>query len=133
VDGLRLIKNWAEFLPKKRVSEVPQKTRGIYALLRERRKNGKSPRFDVVYIGMSRSGIRGRLETHRRSNSKSNLWTHFSIFSVWGNITDEEITELEGLFRAIYRKDSTANKLAVQKNFGKLRRIRDNSLGWNGN
>ncbi|GAF97179.1 unnamed protein product, partial [marine sediment metagenome] len=33
------------------------------------------------------------------------LWTHFSIFEVWENITENEIKELEGLFRQIYRKD----------------------------
>ena len=130
MEGLRLIEHFAEFRPKGEIAKVPHKTRGVYALLKEGREIGSPKRFEVVYIGMSRSGIRGRLETHKRSINKSKLWTHFSVFSVWGNITDEEIAELEGLFRAIYRRDSKANKLAVQKNFGRLRAIRDNDFAW---
>ena len=91
--------------------------------------NGKQ-KFDVVYIGMSRTDIRGRLEAHARSRRKADLWSHFSVFSVWPNITNEEIEELEGLFRAIHRKDSKANKLAVQKGFLKLRKVRDNDFNW---
>ena len=83
---------------------------------------------DVVYIGMSRTGIRGRLRDH--VVRKSGLWTHFSVYAVWPNITDEEIRELEGLFRAIYRKDTRANSIAVQKGFAELGRIRDNKFGW---
>jgi len=61
---------------------------------------------------------------------KIGLWTHFSIYAVWPNITDEEIRELEGIFRAIYREDMRANRIAVQKGFAELRRIRDNNLSW---
>jgi hypothetical protein len=45
-------------------------------------------------------------------------------------ISGEEIREFEGLFRAIYRKDMRANKVAVQKGFVELKRIRDNSFEW---
>ena len=41
----------------------------------------------------------------------------FSIFEIWDNIREDEIKELEGLFREIYKKDSSANKLNKQKGF----------------
>jgi hypothetical protein len=110
---------------------IPGGTRGIYALLQRRGRKKKVTRgtkFDVVYIGMSRTGIRSRIRNHR--DRKKGLWTHFSVYAVWPNITDEEIRELEGLFRAIYRKDMRANKIAVQKGFVELKWIRDNNLGW---
>jgi hypothetical protein len=104
----RFVKQLAEFVPKKDRINVPDNTRGIYALLR---KQGKD-RFDVVYVGKSgrskTSGIYARLKDHVRS--KWFKWTHFTIFEVHDNITDQEITELEGLFRHMYRKDSGANK-----------------------
>ena len=34
-----------------------------------------------------------------------------------------EVSELEGLFRHIYRKDTRANRLNVQRSFKKLKRI----------
>jgi hypothetical protein len=113
------------------VEKVPRGTRGIYALLKiegRRKEPTRGTKFDVVYIGMSRTGIRGRLRDH--VVRKSGLWTHFSVYAVWPNITDEEIRELEGLFRAIYRKDTRANSIAVQKGFAELGRIRDNKFGW---
>jgi hypothetical protein len=67
-----------------------------------------------------RGGIRGRLWNHHQK--KGALWTHFSLFEVWDNIRDEEIQELEGLFRHIYRRDTRANRLNVQRGFKKLRR-----------
>jgi len=47
---------------------------------------------------------------------------------VWDNIRDEEIIELEGLFRHLYRKDSRANALNVQRGFKKARKVRRNNL-----
>ena len=80
-----------------------------------------------------RGGLRGRLMSHARSKRKGKLWTHFSVFAVWDNIRDEEIRELEGLFRYIYRKDSAANSLNIQRGFKRARRIRDNNLrNWQG-
>ena len=121
VSELRLIKRCAEFLPKSELSRIPAYTRGIYALL----KKHPDGRFDVVDIGMAGSktaSIRGRLRVHRRKKNK--LWTHFSAFEVWDNIREEEIQELEGIFRHIYRKDTRANKLNTQRSFKKLTRIR---------
>ena len=72
--------------------------------------------MNVVYVGMARgerSGIKGRLRTHMKS--KPDLWTHFSVFQVWDNISAQEVEELEGLFRHIYRYDTQANQLNAQK------------------
>ena len=81
----------------------------------------------MVYVGMTgagrQGGIRSRLYTHRRK--KGAMWTHCTVFEVWDNITDAEVTELEGLFRQIYSKDSSANKLNVQKSFKKLKRLEE--------
>jgi hypothetical protein len=129
MNELRLIRHCAEFLEQSEIGNIPKKTRGIYALVKKRRKAG-SLKFDVVYIGMSRSGVLGRLRVHKRIAKKAGLWTHFSVYSVWPNITDSEIKELEGLFRAIYRKDSTANGIAVQKGFKSLIRVRDDAFDW---
>jgi hypothetical protein len=49
----------------------------------------------------------------------------FFAFEVWDNILDEEVTELEGLLRHIYRYDPEANKLNIQKGLKKARRVRD--------
>jgi hypothetical protein len=122
---LRLIKRMAEFQPIENVKHVPRKRRGIYVLYRRRMRGGKEY-FNVVYVGMARSGMQGRLKTHQRK--KDGLWTHFSVYEVWDNIRDEEIEELEGLFRFIYRKDSGANALNVQRNFKKAKSVRQNNL-----
>lgn len=92
-------------------------------MYKHHRKRGKD-KYDVLYVGMAKagrgSGIRGRLNSHFKK--KGNLWTHFSIFEVWDNIRDEEVTELEGLFRHIYRRDTKANILNVQRGFKNLRK-----------
>jgi len=130
VSELRLIKRCAEFLPKSELSRIPAYTRGIYALL----KKQPDGRFDVVYIGMAAgtktASIRGRLRVHKRKKDK--LWTHFSAFEVWDNIREEEIRELEGIFRHIYRKDTRANKLNTQRSFKKLTQVRKDTKteGW---
>lgn len=117
---LRLIKHCTEFLPQSDFSRIRRYTRGIYVLFNKRPKG----KFDVVYVGMAggeKAGIRGRLRRHRCC--KGDLWTHFSAFEVWDNIREEEVRELEGLFRHIYRKDTRANILNKQKGFKKLRQV----------
>jgi membrane-associated HD superfamily phosphohydrolase len=127
VSELKLIKRCAEFLPRSQIKNIPHYRRGIYALLRRRPKLNA---FDVVYIGIAAgtktASIRGRLRTHE--HRKGSLWTHFSIYEVWDNIREEEIRELEGIFRHIYRLDTRANRLNKQRSFKKLDRIRDNNL-----
>jgi len=91
-------------------------------------------KYDVVYIGMAAgektASIRGRLRVHQRRKGK--LWTHFSAYEVWDNIREDEIQELEGLFRHIYRKDTKANSLNQQRAFKKLINVRraTEKRGW---
>ena len=125
---LRLIKRFAEFCSRDEIKNVPPNTRGIYALLKSHTRLNL---YDVVYVGMaggSKAGIKGRLKRHSMSKSKSELWTHFSLFEVWPNITENEIKELEGLFRQIYRKDKRANKLNKQKQLGLLKKVREKNF-----
>lgn len=124
---LRLVKRIAEFIPKDRAKLLPRMLRGIYVLYKQR-PNGGRLKYDVQYVGMATAGMRSRLLSHTRSKRKGKLWTHFSAYEVWDNIRDEEVVELEGLFRHIYRKDSAASSLNIQKGFKKAKRVRQNDL-----
>jgi hypothetical protein len=127
---LRFIRRSAEFLERKSISHLQEGLRGIYVLYDSNVERGKQ-RYDVRYIGMSagkRFGIKGRLRSHIRSKRKGNEWTHFSVFQVLDNVTDQEIAELEGLARHIYRRDPTASTLNIQRGCKKLRRVRDNKI-----
>jgi hypothetical protein len=73
-----------------------------------------------------RGGMRGRLAAHAKSVTK--IWSHFSIFRVWNNVGEVEVSELEGLFREIYRKDKKANRFNKQKKYKKLQDIREDNL-----
>ena len=132
VSKLHLIKRCAEYIPKEELDIVPHDTRGIYILYcRHIGKDAGKPRFDVVYVGMAgeaKASIHGRLVQHAKSQHKRDLWTHFSFFEVWDNISDDEVQELEGILRHIYRKDRRANVLNQQKGFMKLRKVRDQDL-----
>jgi hypothetical protein len=124
---LRLIKRCAEFRARDEIRLIPPNTRGIYVLLTKKHQDT----FDVVYVGMAggeKAGARGRLRSHSKSKTKGKLWTHFSLFEVWDNITQAEVAELEGLFRHIYRKDSRANQVNKQRSFKKLKRVKLNNL-----
>jgi hypothetical protein len=119
-----LFKNALEYRPVAEIETVPPYTRGIYVLF----KSQGHSKMRVVYIGMARgekSGAKGRLKAHRKTKAK--LWTHFSVFEVWDNITKEQVEELEGLFRHLYRHDPNANKLNVQKSYKPLVRVRRES------
>ena len=112
-----------EFVHKRDINQMPTGLRGVYVLYKYRRRQQA---YDVVYVGMTRSssgrgGIKSRLRSHKRS--KGDMWSHFSVFEVWDNIRDDEIVELEGLFRQIYRYDQRANRLNIQRSFKKLKRI----------
>lgn len=124
---VRLIKRSAEYLTVDEILDLPRGLRGIYVLYKYR---PRLDMYDVVYIGMTTAakggGIRGRLKSH--SQRKQGLWTHCSIFEVWDNIRDEEIIELEGLFRHFYRTDSAANSLNKQKSYKPLKQIRQPDL-----
>ncbi len=120
---LRLIKQSIEYLPVDQILELPRGIRGIYVLYMYLPKLDK---HDVVYVGMTNAwrggGVRGRLKRHRER--KTGLWTHCSVFEVWDNVRDDEIVELEGLFRHIYRDDSRANSLNMQRGFKKLTSVK---------
>jgi len=111
-----------EYLPQADLNLVPKGTRGIYVLYKQKgRVNASAHHFDFIYIGMASESIRSRLKRHRISKGK--LWSHFSYFEVWDNISDQEIAELEGLFRHLYRFDSKANALNAQRGYKKLIRL----------
>ena len=125
ISELRLIKNSLEYLPKEELSRIPSKTRGIYALYKRRGKaSAGEHHYDFVYVGMARgekASIKGRIRSHIKN--KGDMWTHFSAFEVWDNIREEEVEELEGLFRHLYQFDSKANSLNKQKGYKKLKRM----------
>ncbi|HUO45151.1 MAG TPA: hypothetical protein VMT94_09625 [Burkholderiales bacterium] len=131
---LRLIRKSAEFIPRERMGELPRELHGFYVLYRfsPAERKYENDKFDVLYVGMAtagrRGGIKGRLKSHAKSSRKGGLWTHFSVFVAWDNIRNEEIAELEGFFRHIYRHDSTANRLNIQKGFKKARAVREDDL-----
>jgi hypothetical protein len=96
---LRLIKRTAEFKSREQIRTLPRGIRGIYVLYRQLIRASKQ-KFDVLYVGMTaagrRGGIRGRLRSHAKKKAD---WTRFSVYEVWDNIRDDEVAELEGLFR----------------------------------
>ena len=124
-ETLRLIRRCSEYLPQDRWPEVPRGTSGIYVLYWHRPRIN---RYDVVYVGMSDKAVRGRLRAHAKG--KGQLWTHFSVFEVWPNITVAEIRELEGLLRHIFARDMRANRVAQQRTFRKLQRVRRDFATW---
>jgi hypothetical protein len=126
---LRLIKRLAEFQPKERVKSVPTNRRGLYVLYNFRQVDGQE-HYDVVYVGMGTRGIKSRLKSHVKSERKGAHWTHFSAFEVWDNIRDEEIVELEGLFRHIYRRDTSASALNLQRTFKKAEHLQKDFEAW---
>lgn len=122
---LYLIKQYAQFVPKEKLGQFPRKRRGLYVLYIHRKGNGAAKGwYDVVYVGMTCASLRRRIQVHRRTKGK--YWTHFSMYEVWDNIRDEQIKELEGLFRHIYRYDSIASKLTRQRSFKRLSKLKRN-------
>lgn len=126
---LRSIRRTAEFLEIKDIPNLKKRLRGIYVLYQANPtpKRGKR-RYDVRYIGMAtRGGMKGRLQAHKRSKRKTGGWTHFSVFQVWDNITNQEIAELEGFARHIYRRDS-ASTLNIQRGHRPLSIIKNKKI-----
>jgi hypothetical protein len=123
VSPLRLIKWCGEWREKEEYEKVPLNLRGIYVLYK---RVGQTNCYNVMYVGMATSGIgiRRRLRSHAKSKRKGDKWSHFSFFVVWENIRNDEISELESLFREIYRKDDRANSLNKQKGSKRIRLIR---------
>lgn len=126
---LRLIQAKHEWIPIDDIGKVPKGLRGIYVLYytpEEEQKKAKLKR-SVVYIGMSTTGIRARLLKHAAHELKKGQWNFCSIFAVWPNIRNEEIIELEGILRHIYRFDPDAQKLNAQGSYKALQKL-DNTL-----
>jgi len=120
---LRLICRFLEYVPEEELLTVPRGLRGIYVLYRHEapRGRGLKSHFNVVYVGIARrGGIRARIRSHRKT--KKAKWTHFSIFEVWPDISDAEVSELEGLFRHIFRRDAVASSLNKQRGYKALRK-----------
>ncbi len=123
---LRLIKNSVEYYHKTRWDEIPLFVRGIYVLYKFNSRTGS---YGVVYVGMAgaeTAGVRRRIMSHYKN--KGSQWSHFSVYQVWENIREDEVRELEGLFRHIYRHDARANKLNKQRGFKKLNRLRSETF-----
>ena len=115
-----LFKSAHEFVPVAEVSKIPKLVRGLYVLYRSVRRRS----MKVVYIGMARgeqSGVKGRLRQHQRN--KAEEWTHVSVYEVWDNIPAQQVEELEGLFRHIYRNDPNANRLNKQRAYKPLAQL----------
>src|SRR5690242_16198585 len=118
-----------EYQSSEYIMKLPKGLRGIYVLYQEvpATQRGGKDCYQVVYVGMVTTGsIRARLRSHRRK--KQNLWTHFSAYEVWDNIRDDEIAELEGLFRHLYRRDPIASGLNKQRGFKPIRKVRHRSF-----
>jgi hypothetical protein len=126
---LFLFKNYVEHIPKGKIKEaVPGLVRGIYILFKE---DIDTEEMNVVYIGRAtegkKQGVGARLVRHEKNKKKE--WSHFSVFEVWQNVSNEIIIELEALILHIYSRDGTANKLNIQKNSRLFRDIRRTSRG----
>ncbi|AJW93729.1 GIY-YIG nuclease family protein (plasmid) [Burkholderia gladioli pv. gladioli] len=118
-EPLRLIERKKELISIDDIDSIPKGLRGIYVLYRTIESlKPKTPYRHVVYVGMSASGIKGRLRAHRKH--KRDLWDICSIFVVWPNVREDEIRELEGILRHIYRFDPNAQQLNTQGRYIKL-------------
>ena len=106
-----LFKAFHEFVPIDKVQNLPRKMRGIYALYQADPPDARN----LVYVGMTDAGAKGRIGKHAGAEAKVGKWSHCSVFEVWDNITQEQIEELEALLRHMLRKDSSANSLNIQK------------------
>ncbi|MGV7242112.1 GIY-YIG nuclease family protein [Caballeronia sp. M23-90] len=120
-EPLRLIERKIELVRISDIDTIPKGLRGIYVLYSSADSGtSRSPHYNVVYVGMSSSGIKGRLRAHRKN--KEDLWNFCSVFSVWPNVREDEIRELEGILRHIYRFDPAAQELSAHKTYSKLSR-----------
>lgn len=123
VEPLRLIEQQLELINQNEIDALPKAMRGIYVLYcTQVSADPKKPYRNVVYVGMSARGIKGRLRAHRKQ--KGELWDTCSVFAVWPNVREEEIRELEGILRHIFRFDPNAQQLNTQGRYQKLARTR---------
>ena len=52
-----------------------------------------------------------------------NHQSKLSLFEVWDNIAEQEVEELEGIFRHVFRHDPQANRLNRQRAYKPLKRV----------
>ena len=131
-----LFKAFHEFVTVEKLSSLPKEMRGIYALYQAEPPEYRNSDYDskarppmylnLVYVGMTDAGAKGRIGRH--AGSKKEAWSHCSIFEVWDNITQEQIVELEALLRHMLRRDSAANSLNIQKGSGTFAALRKQTL-----
>ena len=118
---MHFVKSALEYRGIDEIDCIPPRLRGIYALYKKTRSS-----FDVVYVGMSGTNssgsIKSRIKQHRKSVAK--VWTHFSYYEILDEISDQEISEMEGIFRQVYRFDARANRHNVQVTHKPLIRLR---------
>jgi hypothetical protein len=120
-EPLRLIQQKLELISIDDIDAIPKGLRGIYVLYSTAASERvRTPHRHVVYVGMSAIGMKGRLRSHR--THKRDLWDTCSIFAVWPNVREDEIRELEGILRHIYRFDPNAQQLNAQGSYSKLKR-----------
>ncbi len=74
----------------------------------------------------ARSSVGRRLARHKKDQAKA--WSHFSIFEVRESVSENEVKELEGLLREIYRKDRKANRFNEQGKCKLLQNVRKDDL-----
>lgn len=111
---LKIIKRCRLQIDKNKIAEEDVKlTRGLYVLYEKVEKN-----YTIKYIGVggiskdAKSGIFARLKNHEKTKK---AWTHYSVFEVHDNISNNEIKELESLFLAIFRHSKKIEILNKQK------------------
>jgi hypothetical protein len=122
-EPLRLIDKKFELLHQEEIDMLPKGLRGIYVLYKTTPSDKpRTPFRNVVYVGMSASGIKGRLRVHRADPRKRAHWDSCSVFSVWPNVRVDEIRELEGILRHIYRYDAESQAMNKQVAYIKLKR-----------
>ncbi len=109
-DRGKLVKKWGEgfFINQIHDKEIPRhktKGRGLYALY----KNDK-----LVYVGLTKSSIRGRIKDHLRDDKKGK-WNRFSFYQVKRikyikdietlilRIGKPKLNKRKGTFRSKYR------------------------------
>ncbi|MGB3423961.1 MAG: GIY-YIG nuclease family protein [Castellaniella sp.] len=117
-EPLRLIQFQREWIPIEDIDQIPKALRGIYVLYKNVDIDDKHEYRNVVYVGMSGSGLKGRLRSHKKN--KKNAWDMCSIFVVWPNVREGEIRELEGIMRHIFRFDEGAQSMNLQGTYNSL-------------
>ena len=120
------IRRYDEFVKKNRRNKVPVDAKGVYALLKKRR-GGK---FDVVYVGVSATGIRDRLRQHAKNLPNKGQWDYFSVFDVQPYVSSLTIEQLETLWKHIYRRGTRTNSLSLQQGLKKSIVKRTPIEGW---